>query len=53
MTSGGGEFLAKRSLQELDWEIEWVSLNVKLGSDISKSAAAYALAVLAAESRSS
>lgn len=53
VTSGGGEFLAKRALQELDWEIEWVSLNAKLGSDISKSAAAYALAVLAAESRSS
>lgn len=52
VTSGLGEFLAQSALQELGWEIEQVSLNATLGTEISKSATAYALAVLASENRS-
>lgn len=46
---GQGEFLARAVIEDLQLAAQVVSLNVELGSEISRSACAHALAVLARE----
>lgn len=47
--SGHGEFLARRLVQQLEPDVELVSLSTTLGSALSRCAPAHALAVLARE----
>jgi (4-(4-[2-(gamma-L-glutamylamino)ethyl]phenoxymethyl)furan-2-yl)methanamine synthase len=47
--SGQGEFLLRRLVARLRWECNVVSLNERLGSDVSRCAPAHAMAVLANE----
>ncbi len=47
--SGRGEFLARRVLERLDVSAKIVSLSAELGPELSRAAAAHAVAVLARE----
>jgi (4-(4-[2-(gamma-L-glutamylamino)ethyl]phenoxymethyl)furan-2-yl)methanamine synthase len=47
--SGQGEFLLRRLVARLRWQCNVVSLNERLGSDVSRCAPAHAIAVLANE----
>jgi len=47
--SGGGEFLARRVLHSLNWPGEIISLQEKLGEEVSLCAPAHAVATLAQE----
>jgi (4-(4-[2-(gamma-L-glutamylamino)ethyl]phenoxymethyl)furan-2-yl)methanamine synthase len=49
--SGHGEFLARRLLDRVGWQGGIVSLQLKLGPEVSRCASAHALAVLAHEKR--
>ncbi len=49
ITSGEGEFLARRVLERIRWPAELISLGERLGEAVSHCATAHALAVLARE----
>ncbi len=52
VVSGAGEFVVLAALKALDWEAATISLQTELGTSASQAAPAYALALLAAETRS-
>ena len=52
VVSGRGEFLARRLIDRLNRNVEAIYLSEALGSNVSESGAAHALAVLGAETRS-